>query len=164
MPVRLDVQLSTVGLRLTQERAREAVRRLQGSLQQDVLQAAQRGAVVRLRRTLVPRPNNQSDYPLTWRSERQRRYVMAKLRRENNLPYRRTGRMVGGWSARVRFTPRGGQLEVVNPSAVLDFVAGTGPARQPMFPRWYNYNEVLARAANEELAPLVARAWSEVWR
>ncbi len=29
-------------------------------------------------------------YPIRWKSERQRRYVMAKLRRENNLPYRRT--------------------------------------------------------------------------
>lgn len=44
-------------------------------------------------------------YPLVWTSERQRRYVLAKLRRENNLPYRRTGRLAAGYKVIVVYTP-----------------------------------------------------------
>jgi hypothetical protein len=40
-----------------------------------------------LRQYIPPRP----DYPIRWTSERQRRFVLAKLRRENNLPYKRRG-------------------------------------------------------------------------
>ncbi len=36
-------------------------------------------------------------YPIDWTSERQWRYVMAKLRREGNLPYRRTHALSRGW-------------------------------------------------------------------
>lgn len=36
-------------------------------------------------------------YPLRWKSARQRRYVMAKLRREGNLPYQRTGQFQDAW-------------------------------------------------------------------
>lgn len=37
-------------------------------------------------------------YPLRWKSDKQRRYVMARLRKENNLPYRRRGRLENAWS------------------------------------------------------------------
>lgn len=37
-------------------------------------------------------------YPVQWDSERQRRFVMWKLRKENNLPYRRTGKYVAAWT------------------------------------------------------------------
>lgn len=36
-------------------------------------------------------------YPIVWTSERQRRYVLARLRREGNLPYRRTHALSQGW-------------------------------------------------------------------
>lgn len=36
-------------------------------------------------------------YPLRWKSDKQRRYVMAKLRRENNIPYKRTHKLARGW-------------------------------------------------------------------
>ena len=53
-------------------------------------------------------------YPLRWNSERQRKYVMAKLRRERNLPYRRTGRVLQWRLEAVRSDPmnNGGTLDI----------------------------------------------------
>jgi len=63
-------------------------------------------------------------YPLRWKSERQRRYVMAKLRRENNLPYRRTGQLAAGW--RVVSNTRGdiGEIAILNSTAYVRYVQG----------------------------------------
>lgn len=36
-------------------------------------------------------------YPLRWKSDKQRKYVMARLRKEDNLPYRRTNNMAETW-------------------------------------------------------------------
>lgn len=63
-------------------------------------------------------------YPIRWKSERQRRYVMAKLRRENNLPYQRTGRLRQGWKVDNRITPGGGYIEVFNEVPYARFVQG----------------------------------------
>lgn len=85
-------------------------------------------------------------YPLRWKSERQRRYVMAKLRRENNLPYRRTGQLAAGW--RVVSNTRGniGEIAILNSSAYARYVQGddaqpfhrdTGwPQFAPIFAVW----------------------------
>lgn len=85
-------------------------------------------------------------YPLRWKSERQRRYVMAKLRKENNLPYRRTGKLAQGW--RVVSNTRGdiGEIAILNSTAYTRFVQGddaqpfhldTGwPQANPLFATW----------------------------
>lgn len=36
-------------------------------------------------------------YPINWDSQKQKRFVIAKLRRENNLPYQRSGAHSAGW-------------------------------------------------------------------
>lgn len=36
-------------------------------------------------------------HPIEWTSERQRKFVMAKLRAEGNLPYQRTGGLAQSW-------------------------------------------------------------------
>lgn len=82
-------------------------------------------------------------YPLRWKSERQRRAVMAKLRRNNNLPYRRTGRMIREWEVNVLTDNQGGLVEVSHPWQHIDKVVGGGSARQPMFPHWYNADAIL---------------------
>jgi hypothetical protein len=41
----------------------------------------------------APKPRR----PITWDSEKQRKFVLAKLRREGNLPYQRTGKTQRGW-------------------------------------------------------------------
>jgi hypothetical protein len=63
-------------------------------------------------------------YPLRWKSARQRRYVMAKLRREGNLPYQRTHKLARGWRVDTKATGNEGYMRVYNdvPSAV--FVQG----------------------------------------
>lgn len=40
-------------------------------------------------------------YPIRWTSERQRKYVMAKLRRMGQIPYQRTGALVAAWEVNV---------------------------------------------------------------
>ena len=37
------------------------------------------------------------NYPLRWKSDKQRKYVMARLRKEDNLPYQRTNKLVEMW-------------------------------------------------------------------
>jgi hypothetical protein len=55
-------------------------------------------------------------YPIRWTSERQRRFVMAKLRRQGNLPYRRTGQYAQGWQWQSKTTQDGGLFTVFNPA------------------------------------------------
>jgi hypothetical protein len=42
-------------------------------------------------------PGRKVKYPIKWDSDKQRRFVMAKLREEDNLPYKRTQDYVNGW-------------------------------------------------------------------
>ena len=53
---------------------------------------------VSVTKSRFPYPGKPS-YPLRWRSAAQRQAVMAKLRAENNLPYRRTNRLKKSWDA-----------------------------------------------------------------
>lgn len=65
-------------------------------------------------------------YPLRWKSQKQRRYVMAKLREENKLPYPRTYRTIADWE--LEFTPkRGGitgEVELKNDNPVARYLQG----------------------------------------
>jgi len=63
-------------------------------------------------------------YPLRWKSNRQRRAVMAKLRSEGNLPYQRTHRLVRGWRADYLDTSDGGLMRVYNEAPYAEFVQG----------------------------------------
>lgn len=53
----------------------------------------------RLIRRIMARPGLAVRYPINWDSQKQKRYVMAKLRREGNLPYQRTGEHASGWES-----------------------------------------------------------------
>lgn len=55
------------------------------------------GDVVKEITRIMQRPGLNVRYPVKWDSPRQKRFVIAKLKRENNLPYRRTGQYAGGW-------------------------------------------------------------------
>ena len=52
------------------------------------------GYIVEFERTY---PKSRKGQPFAWSSEKQRKFVMAKLRRENNLPYSRTQQLRRGW-------------------------------------------------------------------
>jgi hypothetical protein len=59
-------------------------------------------------------------YPVKWASIRQRKKVMALLRKNNNLPYRRTG--VYQKAYRIRRLPQGHELS--NPLSRAKFIGG----------------------------------------
>jgi hypothetical protein len=53
-------------------------------------------AMRRIRSRLATKPRRPT-YPIKWDSERQRRYVLMLLMRQDNLPYRPTGRYEKNW-------------------------------------------------------------------
>ncbi len=63
-------------------------------------------------------------YPIRWTSDKQRRFVMAKLRRENNLPYQRTHLLVNSYDVVLNSTEAGGILLVTNDDPSARFVVG----------------------------------------
>lgn len=65
-------------------------------------------------------------YPLQWTSDKQRKFVMAMLRKDNNLPYPRTGKLAQGWTIKVS-DPSGGVFAIVieNPAPAAKFVYGS---------------------------------------
>lgn len=88
-------------------------------------------------------------YPLRWKSERQRRYVMAKLRREDNLPYERTHALAEGWRHEAEADERGGRLEVANDSDVARFVQGDDAQPYHLDTGWEQADDVAAELRDE---------------
>lgn len=64
-------------------------------------------------------------YPLRWASDKQRKFVMAKLRRENNLPYRRTGRIRQAWMGKITRDGNSFGYTVSNSAPASVFVYGS---------------------------------------
>lgn len=64
-------------------------------------------------------------YPLRWASDKQRKFVMAKLRRDNNLPYRRTGKLAAGWQVSIERNGDTFAMVVSNPASVAKYVYGS---------------------------------------
>jgi hypothetical protein len=88
-------------------------------------------------------------YPIRWTSERQRRYVMAKLRRMKQIPYVRTGQFVDSWRIEFGATSNGGIFEVFNPAKnsrgdfIEQYITGT---RQQGFHQdtgWYQSQNII---------------------
>lgn len=92
-------------------------------LMQTAYERATRRLRSQLRDELAEQPGKPR-YPLRWKSDRQRRYVMAMLRRENNLPYRRTGRLGKGWKVTIIGQGSGGLLQIENEVPYARFVQG----------------------------------------
>ncbi|MBK8035302.1 MAG: hypothetical protein IPK17_38520 [Chloroflexi bacterium] len=63
-------------------------------------------------------------YPLRWKSAKQRRFVMRKLRLENNLPYTRTHLYVKSFKVEYRTTDFDGFLELTNSDPASIFIGG----------------------------------------
>lgn len=80
-------------------------------------------------------------YPIQWTSDKQRRYVMAKLRKEGNLPYKRTWRYVKGWRVRANYKHGLTSIAVYHEDEVADFIGGR---RQQQ----YHHNTGWANAAD----------------
>jgi len=108
----------------------------------------------RMNRTLQLLPGKPK-YPIRWASDKQRRYVMAKLRERNNLPYRRTGKLARGWQVLSAFDAKSdsGTLTVENPASIAKYIYG--PEQQPFhqdtgwpdFAKWVEQEQ--ERAVND---------------
>ncbi len=53
-------------------------------------------------------------YPIRWTSERQRKFVMAKLRKMGQIPYIRTGKYAKAWEWFAKSTQSGGLFVIQN--------------------------------------------------
>lgn len=90
-------------------------------------------------------PGASNYYKLPWKSDKQRRFVMAKLRKEGNLPYQRTHRLSQGWDVEFESFEDGGAVTVTNGAPESIFVYGDlDTPRQPMFEKipWLEPNGV----------------------
>ncbi len=97
-------------------------------------------------------------YPLRWASAKQRRYVMAKLRREGNLPYQRTHELVQAWDAKFEFSEDGGAFVVENTSAKAQWVVGADQQPYHADTGW-----VYGPRAVDEFVPIVLEAYEQTW-
>jgi hypothetical protein len=77
----------------------ELVRQGLENLSEEIPQVGKRRIYLRMLRIktrlsqTAPKPTT----PINWDSEKQRKFVLAKLRKEHNLPYKRTGKTQRGW-------------------------------------------------------------------
>lgn len=100
------------------------------------------------------------DEPIQWTSPRQRRFVMAKLRRQGNLPYKRNHRQSQGW--RVVLLSLGedsGTIGVQNSSPITRYVQGDD--QQGFLHKWPLARTVI-RAHQEPLQNATINAWYRV--
>lgn len=83
--------------------------------------------------------------PFIWKSERQRRFVMAKLTEDNNLPYQRTGDLSAGWDVELDTTDDGGILQATNDVSYTEFVQGDFAQPGHLATGWIQAAEVIAK-------------------
>ncbi len=146
VPIELNFEFDTDIVDAVQDAIKAAPKTMQTFIQKSL----PHGAVAELQRE----PSKPS-YPLKWRSEKQRRFVMAKLRKANNLPYRRTGKLRGGWKLVTVISRDSITVALGNDVPYAGFVTGgivsagvnatLFTVRQPMFPHWPDAREVWAR-------------------
>lgn len=106
-------------------------------------------------------------YPIRWTSERQRKFVMAKLRRENNIPYKRTHAYSSAWMYQRRRTPSGGLFYVQN-TALTDtgepleqYIQGDRQQGFHADTGWIRADTIIKEAA-QEAELLLITAWEDV--
>lgn len=113
---------------------------------------AYRRNVGRLRSRLLARVKvepGKPHYPLRWKSDRQRRYVMAKLREENNLPYQRTGKLLNSYELELVEEPTSAILRLVNNDPKARFVVGDDAQPFHLDTGWVQMSPVIAEGRNE---------------
>lgn len=70
----------------------------------------------------MQKPGAKPTYPINWDSDNQRRFVMAKLRLEGNLPYVRSDAYVNGWT--IETTDNGNGSTLRNPTPGALYISG----------------------------------------
>jgi hypothetical protein len=128
------------------------------------MKTAYRRNVGRLRSRLLSRLQVEPGsprYPLRWKSARQRRYVMAKLRREGNLPYQRTGKLLQSYDVELVDDGSGAILSVVNTSPVARFVVGDDAQPFHLDTGWIQMADAVSDA-RQEAEDLLIDTWYTV--
>lgn len=100
----------------------------------------------RVDKTLRREPRQRTwpnDYPLEWESRRQQRYVMAKLRREGNLPYRRTHQFIHGWHVVATYTNGLSSIAIFHDSDIEQYVTGRRQQRFHTITGWSSAPDVI---------------------
>ena len=80
------------------------------------------GAILERVKKLMQKEGSPSVTPVNWDSERQRKFVMAKLRLEDNIPYQRQGDYVNSWSIESAPSGNGNLLKNTAPGSL--FISG----------------------------------------
>jgi hypothetical protein len=93
-------------------------------------------------------------YPLLWKSARQRRFVMALLREQGNLPYQRTHMLSESWRYLIDDLESGGEFSVFNTDPTARYVIGDDAQPYHLETGWTQAAPVLMRYM--ELAESVA--------
>lgn len=77
----------------------EIVRKGLADLEAEIPKIARRDIYDMMRevRSIMRTPGRRPTYPIQWDSDKQRRYVLALLRSQDNLPYQRTDELPSGW-------------------------------------------------------------------
>lgn len=130
-----------------------------GEIAQKVSASAPVQALLVALKTEPPKPS----YPLRWKSKRQRRFVMAKLRRANQIPYSRTHDLVRSWQVKT-FIPSLGiaQIIILNSSPVAAYVQGQYQQPYHIDTGWKNVQDVVPRYVD----PIVGQylqEWNDVF-
>lgn len=100
-------------------------------------------------------------YPLRWKSDRQRRYVMWLLRSEGNLPYQRTGELAQGWEVNIASSDAGGAITVENAVPYAQYVEGDAAQPFHLDTGWPQAAPIIARYA-EEAEEVLIQTWFTV--
>lgn len=127
--VQVDVDV-LIAIREAAEQSRQAMRREAGKVA--------RGATAQKIIVALAREPGPAKHPVLWESARQRRYVIAKLRREGNLPYRRSHRMAQGWRVVLEELSgdQGGFISIQNSARGAEYVSGELQSRQHAATGW----------------------------
>lgn len=100
-------------------------------------------------------------YPLRWKSDKQRKFVMAKLRREKNLPYKRTGALEAGWTTEIRDQKNGAIFQVQNRLPFAKFVQGDDAQPYHIDTGWNSAAEIVSKW-REKATDLLIDTWGIV--
>jgi hypothetical protein len=172
IPIEFTFDFDTAVFDALDDALERAPRTMQRVIEGPVRQRLETKLLAQLRTAPGPPPR-----PIRWGSVRQRRAVMAKLRRQAiargetppitgaKLAYRRTGLLANSWD--IEFSVQGADmaLELTNDASYAPFVVD-GPilkpgGKQPMFPNWYDVNQLVAQARGEAEDDIVD-AWFAV--
>lgn len=153
--IRIDVAVDTDVLDAIEDAVKTAPRRMNKAYKRRV-KTIRQNILDELREDPGP-----VKYPFGWKSERQRRFVMAKLRREKNLPYKRTGALRAGWMTNIRDKSDGAIFEVENRALYARFVQGDDAQPGHLRTGWPQAADIVSKW-REKATDLLIDTWASV--